>query len=659
MRLSEEQRVVVEAPPEARALVIAGAGTGKTYSLIARLRYLVDEHGLAPGSELLVLSFTRNAVREVRRRLRSEGGDVAHVSGLTFDSFATRMLMTLDPEGSWKTKGYTGRIKAFASALESPVPELREILDGLRHVMIDEVQDLVTERAEMVRNLISQLECGFTVFGDPAQAIYEYQRKGQPRPAFTNWLTSHVDDLSVHTYTENYRIRDDRARVALWAGRVLARGTINSRTERRLLDTLSSLPALPTLNALASASSKATVAILCRTNGQALTISERLWEAGTHHVLQGEAASAPVEKWVSRTLQAFSSTSLTRSDFDDRLGDTGLAIEIDHDQAWRALRTLGRSGKQVDLDAVAARMRAGWVPDGLVQTRASDIVVSSVHRAKGLEFDNVIVVPGDTSFSDADDPAEEARVLYVAMTRAAVGLYRFSLERNWQLRPSKHDRWILGGTGANKWQRFGMQLLPGDVDRMSLDPAHGVDIQSRLWCEVRDGDETTLSFDSSTLAAETPRYQILHRSGPIGWTSVSFAIALRQELASPVPKWPRTITGARIACIESVAGTAAEAGRAGLGGRGFWLVPRLEGLAHFDWSARAGDTDARSNTVAIEKASSAPKHPRSSENRALWAHLKEVAASEGLAAAERELPERWAHKREELALIASTRKRSR
>ena len=65
----------------------------------------------------------------------------------------------------------------------------------------------------------------------------------------------------------------------------------------------------------------------------------------------------------------------------------------------------------------ADAIRRGSIPDELQSSRDGDLVVSTIHRAKGLEFDNVAVVEPPEWRSDAD-PAEEARVLFVAMTRA-------------------------------------------------------------------------------------------------------------------------------------------------------------------------------------------------------------------------------------------------
>ena len=64
-----EQATVVSLPVEAHALVSAAAGTGKTHALAGRLTHLVESEGLSAGDELLVLSFSRAAVAELRRRI--------------------------------------------------------------------------------------------------------------------------------------------------------------------------------------------------------------------------------------------------------------------------------------------------------------------------------------------------------------------------------------------------------------------------------------------------------------------------------------------------------------------------------------------------------------------------------------------------------------
>lgn len=91
--LNEEQFAVATSPAGA-ALVIAGAGSGKTRAITYRVAYLV-EHGVAPARVMLA-TFTNRAAREMLRRVEQLTGgssDVARrVWGGTFHRIANLIL---------------------------------------------------------------------------------------------------------------------------------------------------------------------------------------------------------------------------------------------------------------------------------------------------------------------------------------------------------------------------------------------------------------------------------------------------------------------------------------------------------------------------------------------------------------------------------------
>jgi ATP-dependent DNA helicase UvrD/PcrA len=88
--LNTQQHAAVTAPP-GPALVIAGAGAGKTRTLIFRVAYLLEQ-GI-PAGRILLLTFTNKAAREMMRRVRDLlGGDLTDLWGGTFHAIGHRIL---------------------------------------------------------------------------------------------------------------------------------------------------------------------------------------------------------------------------------------------------------------------------------------------------------------------------------------------------------------------------------------------------------------------------------------------------------------------------------------------------------------------------------------------------------------------------------------
>src|SRR6516165_648138 len=92
--LNERQREAVRAPADRPLLVVAGAGTGKTTTLVARVAWLIEQGVLA--ERILLLTFTRRAAREMLQRTRAllsgSGRPAGQVVGGTFHSVAYRLL---------------------------------------------------------------------------------------------------------------------------------------------------------------------------------------------------------------------------------------------------------------------------------------------------------------------------------------------------------------------------------------------------------------------------------------------------------------------------------------------------------------------------------------------------------------------------------------
>src|SRR5688572_4634952 len=88
--LNEQQHAAVTALP-GPALVIAGAGSGKTRTLTYRVAYLLEQ-GI-PADRILLLTFTNKAAREMMRRVADLlGSELSELWGGTFHSIGVRVL---------------------------------------------------------------------------------------------------------------------------------------------------------------------------------------------------------------------------------------------------------------------------------------------------------------------------------------------------------------------------------------------------------------------------------------------------------------------------------------------------------------------------------------------------------------------------------------
>ncbi len=90
--LNEQQRAAVEFSGK-HLLVMAGAGTGKTRTIIARAQHLIQQ-GVAPH-RILILSFTRKSAKEIVERIKLDIGGLSAegLRGQTFHSWCMDIIM--------------------------------------------------------------------------------------------------------------------------------------------------------------------------------------------------------------------------------------------------------------------------------------------------------------------------------------------------------------------------------------------------------------------------------------------------------------------------------------------------------------------------------------------------------------------------------------
>ncbi len=245
------------------ALVLAGPGTGKTHTLVARVERLL-ETGVAPES-IAVITFTRRAADELHERLAARFGpqarlplaDTLHALALDLwaarrgqppvllsEDAARRMFLEALAQAGGRELTKPRRLELFrghALAREtlSPLPrpdaalvsaawdlvreakalrnqaDFTDLLEFLlttvsepgfaapfAHLLVDEAQDLSLLQLRAVLGLAGQSGAGFFAIGDPNQSIYAFRgAAGDLRQR----LAARWPHLAVATLAENYR----------------------------------------------------------------------------------------------------------------------------------------------------------------------------------------------------------------------------------------------------------------------------------------------------------------------------------------------------------------------------------------------------------------------------------------------------------------------
>ena len=73
-------------------MILAGAGSGKTKTLVAKITYLIEEKNIS-AFQVLALTFSNKAAREMRERVSTEvQSDIGALQITTFHSFCARVL---------------------------------------------------------------------------------------------------------------------------------------------------------------------------------------------------------------------------------------------------------------------------------------------------------------------------------------------------------------------------------------------------------------------------------------------------------------------------------------------------------------------------------------------------------------------------------------
>lgn len=518
---------IISAPLNSHIILNSGPGTGKTYTIIQRLIYILANN-FCPADEIYILCYTRSAKKVIESKIDQAVVDgiiqpsAKNICVLTFDSYAAYFLMAMKEQGIIKENfdsfGYNDRIKLFNKYITP------DDLESISYFIVDEIQDLVNERAEIVLKILKELKCGYLLAGDRCQSIYDY---GADDDATLDSVEFYKRaemqfpyDMLKYEITVNKRQTPELAEEAEKMRKVLLNESIieqnkyannvilhySSKTKiEKYIKTLTHTPTVST-------------AILCRYNGEAEYISGLLCEKGIVHSLnRGVNNVVSLPRWIADVFWDYCLKTISQRDFIERFKFRS-NFNIEPNILWELLCKITNSRDKGVInvkDLIIALTITNNIPSEFYE-ESPMLTVSTIHKAKGSEFDIVILIESDIKSSP--DSAEEARVRYVALTRPKKQFITMNKNKK-QFERTMSGRVIETGfhniyNTSNRYCKCISVGLTGDIDNnlfVSGDFDTIIDLQEYIIHNVNMYDKLY-----AKLSPATGLYEIYHKGHCIG-----------------------------------------------------------------------------------------------------------------------------------------------
>lgn len=538
----ESPYCIFNAPIDSHIIINSAPGTGKTYTIIRRLIYILSNQ-LCPSEQVYVLCYTRSAKKLIEDRIDEAvvkgyvPSDAKNICILTFDSYATYFLMALQEQGEinfdFTKYNYNERIRLFNKYIS------KDDFEDISYFIVDEIQDLVNDRAEMVLNILKYLECGYLLAGDRCQAIYDYSADNDATldsiEFYRRVEEQFPEDILRYEIAVNRRQNKILAKYSADMRDVILNKEINeqNRYAQQIMRHFSKNEKIEKYIRNLQNPPSVSTAILCRSNGEAEYISGLLCRHKILHILnRGVDSAVSLPKWIADIFWDYCSETISKNDFTERFAfrcDT----KLNPDKIWESLCRFTDSYDITTLSVtkfISVLSETNNIPNELYE-EAPLLTVSTIHKAKGSEFDKVILIDSDIDISNTTS-AEEARIRYVAITRPKCMLTVMK-KNNVFFRRTASGRIIK--TNVSSWYKRSKKYcgnivvgLKGDIDSFSFlsgDFEKSLELQEYIVKNVRIYDEL-----SAVRSQNSGKFEIIHNGHCIGTLSDSMTDEIKKGI---------------------------------------------------------------------------------------------------------------------------------
>ncbi len=423
-KLSEVQREII-ADKDSRCIVVAaGPGSGKTRVLVHKLASLLLLEDVK-HEQLLMLTFSRAAATEFKQRLLELIGNAAHfVEIKTFHSYCFDLLGRI---GS--LEGSKDVVARAADMITKGEVERNRIAKTV--LVVDEAQDMSGEEYALIRALMSFNEdMRVIAVGDDDQNIYEFRNSDSK---YMSELLSEPGARFVEM-TENYRSSRKVVEFAnAFVGKIGKRlkespilAVKNEEGSVALRHYLSEILYYPLIEDLMSHKSAGSTCILTQTNEQALMLVALMRKEGLKCNLIQNTDSFPFwniaeVRMFLKTIEKECHAPLISEEVWNKAKDHTYRV-YSESSALPFLKRCVETFEQVNKTKYYTDFREFVFESTLedfTDFSQEGVTVSTIHKAKGREFDDVYLLITNPRFlHDAD-----IRAYYVGATRAKRRLF--------------------------------------------------------------------------------------------------------------------------------------------------------------------------------------------------------------------------------------------
>lgn len=423
-QLSERQKEIIS-DKESRCIVVAaGPGSGKTRVLVHKLASLLLLEDVK-HEQLLMLTFSRAAAIEFKQRLIALIGEAAHYIEIkTFHSYSFDLLGRIG-----NLEDARDVVARAAEMINQSEVEPNKI--GKTVLVIDEAQDMSAEEYALVKALMTNNEdMRVIAVGDDDQNIFEfrgsdslylYQLSKEPGSRFIEMIENYRSSKHVVDFANAF--------VKVIGKRMKGSPIISMRSEEGHVEVTqhsSQFMYQPLVDNLIAHRGHGTSCVLTQTNEEAVILVALLRKHG-------------IQSKLIQSMEGFRFSNLAEVKYLLKYISKKLSTPLIPDELWEEAKRATFSKYDGSLSVPYLERcvklfeqiyRAKYSTDlwefvfessveDFCDVSNTEVVVSTIHKAKGREFDDVYMLIADSPYKDE----KLFRQLYVGMTRAKRRLF--------------------------------------------------------------------------------------------------------------------------------------------------------------------------------------------------------------------------------------------